>query len=177
MTWLCTEERIVPTNISGTDLGVTSPASGTITTTHPLGTIVRARDGTFGGGEFIYLQGCVGTVVGMMVWYNPLTGVTTLTPNTANMNRPVAVAMSVCNLTTLYGWYQIEGAATILKTAVAVVPDSAIWQSATIGRFFVTATTGKQIVNARTVSAATVASGTSSVVVLINRPHMQGQII
>jgi hypothetical protein len=139
---------------------------------HPLGTIVRAYDTTLGEGEFIYLAGVSATAVGSLVYYNPLAGTSTLTPNTGSTNYPVAVAMSA-NLKTQYGWYQINGVATILKTAVKISPSSKIWQSATTGRVFSTSTAGKQIFDAISVNAATVASGTSTIQVLIQRPFME----
>ena len=117
---------------------------------HTEGTIIQGVDATLGGGEFIYLKGAANTVVGMLVWWNPVGHATTLTPNTANTNRPVAVAMSA-NVASQWGWYQIAGAAIIKKTAINVVPDVPVYQSATIGRVMSTAASGKQIRNARTV--------------------------
>ena len=140
---------------------------------HPLGTIIRAQDPTYGEGEFIYLLGVASTVVGSVVTYNATTYQTTLVPNTANLNSPVAVAMSA-NVAAQYGWYQIEGLAVIKKTAVAVNAQVPIYISATAGRVKSTAASGKQIVNAKTANLATVASGTSTVTVLINRPFAQG---
>jgi hypothetical protein len=40
-----------------------------------------------------------------------------------------------------------------------------------------TVATGKQLLGARAANLATVASGVSTVIVSINRPHKQGQII
>lgn len=141
------------------------------------GTIARAYDsaGTFGGGEFIYLKGVASTAVGMLVNYDPVAHTTTLTPNTANRNSPVAVAMSA-NVASQWGWYQIGGAAVIKKSAINVAPNVPVYQSATIGRVMSTAASGKQIMNARTVNAASVASATSTIRVLINRPFMQGAV-
>jgi hypothetical protein len=140
------------------------------------GTIERAFDSTYGGGEFIYLKGCANTVAGMLVVYDAVNHTTTLTPNTANLNQPVAVAMSA-NVANQWGWYQIDGPAIIKKTAVKVSPNVPVYQSATIGRVMSTAASGKQLVNARTVNAATVASATSTITVLIDRPFLQGAIL
>lgn len=158
---------------------ITSVASaGLINTTGvPVGTVVRAEDPTFGQGEFIYLGGATNTVVGSLVTYNSLTGATTLTPNTANLAQPVAVAMAANTTATGLGWYQIGGSAVIKKTAAAVVPNVAIWLTSTAGRVSSTIGTGKQILGARTINAATVAAGTSTVTVVLDRPHLQGQII
>lgn len=142
---------------------------------HPLGTIARARDTATGGGggEFIYLLGVASTVVGSLVTYNATTFQTTLSPTNATTDgSPLAVAMSA-NVASQYGWYQISGMAVIKKTAVAVSPSSGLWLSGTAGRVYATASTGKGIVGARSANLATVASATSTVTVLINRPAIE----
>lgn len=141
---------------------------------HPLGTIVRAYDAnnTLGEGEFIYLEGLSGTLVGYLVYYNNLAGTTTLVPNTASTNYPCAVAMSA-NGKGAFGWYQITGVATILKSAAKISPTAKVAISSTAGRVLGGSTAGKQVMNAISVNAATVASGTSTVQVLIDRPFME----
>jgi len=140
-----------------------------------LGTIAKAFHPTFGEGEFIYLLGVANTLAGLLVTYNATTFQTALSPNTANEDNPVAVAMSA-NVAAQYGWYQIAGLATILKTAVKVTPQGKIYQSATAGRVMQTSVAGKQILGARGANLTTVTSTTSTVVVLINRPSQQGAI-
>jgi hypothetical protein len=143
---------------------------------HTEGTIIRGVDSTtYGGGEFIYLKGVVSTVVGNLVSYDPVAHTTTLTANTANLNQPVAVAMSA-NVASQWGWYQIEGAAVIKKTAVKVSPSVPVYQSGTTGRVMSTAASGKQLMNARSINAATVLSATSTITVLIDRPFLQGAV-
>ena len=142
---------------------------------HPEGMIIEATDPTLGGGEFIYLKGVASTVVGNLVTYDPVNHTTTLSPNSANLAEPVAVAMSA-NVASQWGWYQIAGAAVIKKTAVKVSPSVALYQSGTAGRVMPTAACGKQLVNARSVNAATVASATSTITTLIQRPFLQGAI-
>lgn len=156
-------------------LGIQPIANTSTVQNHPLGTIVRAYDPTFGQGEFIYLLGVASTVVGLSVIYNATTFQTTLSPNTAQEAAPLAVAMSA-NVAAQYGWYQIAGLAAMKKTAVQVTPQLPIFQSATAGRIFVTSTAGKQIIGARSANLTTVTSTTSTLVVLINRPSMQGHI-
>lgn len=141
-----------------------------------VGTVVRGDDPTYGEGEFIFLQGVGSTVVGSLVTYNTLTGATTLSPNTANLAQPVAVAMAATNATTLYGWYQIGGSAVIKKVAIKVNPNVAMYLSSTAGRLTSTQSAGKQILGLRTINAATVASATSTITVVLDRPHAQGQI-
>lgn len=163
-------------NVIDNRLGVQPIASIETTARHALGTIVRAEDPTYGMGEFIYLNGVASTVVGNMVIYNPVLGTTTLSPNSANQARPVAVAMAACTAS-YYGWYQIDGAAIIKKDAVIFNPTVAVFQStANTGRIKSTAQAGQQVLGARSANTASVVSATSTVVVLINRPHLQGQI-
>jgi hypothetical protein len=166
MAWYPTENR----------LGLQPIEQTSTVQNHTLGTIVRAIDATtYGGGEFIYLKGAANTVVGMLVVYDPVNATTTLTPNTANLDQPVAVAMSA-NVLANYGWYQIAGASVIKKTAVKVSPNVPVYQSATIGRVMSTAASGKELMNARSVNAATVLSATSTITVLTQRPFLQGAV-
>ena len=155
---------------------ITSVASaGLINSTGvPLGTIVRAEDPTYGQGEFVYMAGGTSILVGSLVTYNQLTGTVTLAPNTANLAQPVAVSMAANTSTTALSWYQIAGAAVIKKTAIKINPNVAIYLSGTAGRVMSTAASGKQILGARTINAATVASATSTITVLLDRPHAQG---
>lgn len=145
---------------------------------HPLGTIVRGFDPTLGEGEFIYLVGVASTAIGLMVSYNATTYQTTILPSTANLAVPVAVAMSA-NLAAAFGWYQIGGLAVILKTAVKADPAvnaNRVYISATAGRVMQTSVAGKCILGAARANLTTVTSTTSTVTVLINRPHVQGPI-
>jgi hypothetical protein len=160
---------------------MTSIVSCTTTTSlnstgFPVGTITRAEDASLGNGEFVYLPGVASNTVGSLVYWNQSSNVVTLSPTTGNSVRPVAVSMAANTSTTALSWYQIFGAATIKKTAVKISPDVAIYVSATAGRIKAVASAGLQVLGARTINAATVASATSTVLVLINRPHLQGQI-
>ena len=110
-----------------------------------------------------------------MVTYNATTYQTAFTPDTAMFAAPIAVAMSA-NVASQYGWYQISGNAVIKKTAVAVTPQVKVYQSATVGRVLVASTSGKQIIGAKSANLTTIASTVSTVVVTIQRPHMQAQI-
>lgn len=152
------------------------PIENTSTTqAHQLGTIVRGWDPTYGEGEFIYLLGVASTVVGDVVTYDTTTHLTSrITTAVKNTGAAVAVAMSA-NVASQYGWYQIGGLAVIKKTSVAVSPAVAIYISGTTGRIRVIASAGQQIVGARTANLATVVTTTSTVVVNINRPHIEGQ--
>ncbi len=142
------------------------------------GTVIGAVDGTLGGAEFIYLPTIASVVVGSLVNYRmSASGVytTAMNPNTAALAAPVAVAMAA-GVASTYGWFQIQGNAVVKKTAVKVNPNVAVYQSATTGRIMPTAACGKQVLAMRSSNTATVASATSTVNVVLNRPHMQGQI-
>lgn len=145
---------------------------------HPLGTIVRATDPTYGEGEFIYLLGVANTVVSLGVSYSKSTYQTAIIPDTATQSCPVAWAMSA-NVAAQYGWYQIEGMVPVLKTAVKADPavnGNRVYISATIGRIMQTSAAGKCILGAVRANVATVTSTTSTVIISINRPHAQGPI-
>ena len=144
---------------------------------HPLGTVVRGVDPTYGEGEFIYLLGVNSTVTGMVVKYNTTTYQTALitVSNGKNKGVPVAVAMGA-NVASSYGWYQVNGNAVVKKTTVAVTPGVPIFISATDGRIKVLASAGQQILGAMTANLTTIVTTTSTVVVTIARPHTQGQI-
>jgi hypothetical protein len=84
---------------------------------HPFGYIVGATDPTLGAGEFIYLKGVASTVVGSWVTYNADDWTSTLiVPNAIG---PVAVAMSINDAATKFGWYQIQGKASAFAADVA----------------------------------------------------------
>lgn len=169
--------------IANTDAGVsyTSPAGVTTTIPTPpatLGQVVRAFDPTFGEGEFILLLGVANTAVGSLVIYDSSTYQTTLCPSTANLARPVAVAMSATTATT-FGWYQIGGSATVLKqTNHQIAGNLAVGISSSAGKIVASSSAGagKEIQGARKSATGTVASATTTCVIVINRPHMQGRI-
>ena len=157
--------------------GAQPVANNSTTQNHPLGTIIKATDPTYGEGEFIYLLGVASTTVGDWVTYNATTYQTALgtTTNAENKGVPVAVAMAA-TVAAEYGWYQIGGNAVMKKTGVAVTPQVPIFISATAGKIKVLASSGQQILGAMTANLTTVVTTTSTVVVTINRPHSQGQI-
>lgn len=157
-------------------LGIQPIALTSTVQNHPEGMIVNAVDTTYGGGEFIYLKGVASTVVGSLVTYDPVNHTTTLAPSTANLAQPLAVAMSA-NVASQWGWYQIAGAAVIKKTAVKVSPNVALFLSGTAGRIMSTVASGKEVLNCRSVNAATVLSATSTITALVQRPAAQGQVI
>jgi hypothetical protein len=157
---------------------------------HPLGTIIRAYDGVYGEGEFIYLQMVASTVVGSWVTYgaygttipaNTPTGsasgaefLSVLLPNTANLAQPVAVAMSAMPAGSpayALGWFQIAGLAVAADNGTLTANNPVF--TAGSGQVTTSSTAGKDVLNARSVTAdGTPAAGLF--LCQINRPFMQG---
>lgn len=178
MAYFITDPQIGWLPIANVDSGFVPPNQSTAIPTPPfkLGQVVRAVDPTYGSGEFILLAGAASTVAGDLVSYNTTSYTTTRYGGTANTGQPVAVAMSANAATTTFGWYQIEGVAVVNKEAVPISPTVALFVKAT-AVVSPTAVTGKQLLNARSANAATLASAVTTVNVVINRPFVQGQTI
>jgi hypothetical protein len=147
-----------------------------------LGEIRTAWDSTLGYGEFIYLKIPATTALsaGHLVQWTAgysvaLLPVLATSKNTGHQVAVTPVAMA-SNTAVQYGWFQIQGQANVLETAVTVSPDSVVYASATAGRIKVLTSAGGQITGLRTANAATVTSTTSTVLCYLNRPAMQGQI-
>ena len=141
---------------------------------HPLGTIVTARDPTYGGGEFIYLLGVASTVVGSVVTYHPSTYQTALCPVGNSLAKPIAVAMSA-NVAASYGWYQISGLAVAAKSATICCVAGAGIAVKTIGLISKTGSLA-EIQGGVTATTASAKTGVTTVLISINRPVMQGRI-
>jgi len=133
------------------------------------------EDTNYTGCTFIYLQGNTSVTAGTLVQWDVAYQATTLA-STANTGRPFAVALTTVT-SGQYGWFLVQGKVAVLKTAIKVSPDSRMWISGTAGRFFATATSGKQLLGARTVNSATIGSTTSTVNCIFQFPHVQGQTI
>jgi hypothetical protein len=156
------------------EIGV-QPISDTSTTQqHELGKIVHAKDGTYGGGEFIYLKGVASTVVGSLVTYDPYLATTTLAPATGGKG-PVAVSMSA-NVASQYGWYQITGAAAVKAPNAMTAGAEVFMLAATPGSVDDAQVNGEQVVNA-TVSVTTGTPSSGLGLIIINRPFLQGQVV
>lgn len=145
-----------------------------------LGTIIRAADSStesLGVGEFIYLKGNVTEILGSLVTYNPTVGTTTLIPTSnKNLGYPVAVSMAA-KAAGQHGWYQISGVARMAKDVNDFGTAAKIYAStATAGYATASATSGAQILGAITANSASVSSTTSTILVTINRPHLQGVV-
>jgi hypothetical protein len=126
---------------------------------HPLGEIVRAKDPTYGAGEFIYLKGASSTIVGSWVTYNMDDGSTTLlAPNAIG---PVAVSMSANNSTSNYGWYQIQGKA--IGYASDVADNAKVYIDTAAGRCDDAVVAGDKVHNAKWASAEDTATNLAEV--------------
>lgn len=167
----------------------------TITTTAPgvailpgtplepqIGEIRQAVDSTLGFAEFIYLKIPASTTLSagnLVQWTGGYSAaILPVLATSKNTGHQVAVApVAVASSTSIqYGWFQISGQATVLKTAVAVAPDIVLYASATTGRVKVLTSAGGQITGLRSANTATVTTTTSSVTCYLNRPALQGQI-
>jgi hypothetical protein len=150
---------------------------------HQVGSIIPATDATLGSAEFIYLRIPASTAVplGTVVQWNSAYTIAVLPVLATSKNTGVKVAVNVTaiasNTSVQFGWFQIQGAAVVLKTAVQVTPTGVpVYASATAGRIKLLTSAGGQITGMRTFNAATVTTTTSTVTVFLDRPSMQGQI-
>lgn len=152
-------------------IGYQRIADTSTTQNHPLGTVIRASDPTYGEGEFIYLQGIASTVVGSAVVYNDATFLTTLAPAGNRLPEPVAFAMSA-NVASQYGWYQIGGTVRAAKTSGLALASNVAVGILTAGKVAATGS-GKEIQGALSVAKST---ASTLATLVVNRPHMQGRI-
>ena len=154
-------------SVTSAVIGAQPIADNSTTQRHPLGYIVQGVDPTYGAGEFIYLQGIGSTVVGSIVNYDAAF-VSALHTSALDKPKPLAVAMAA-TVANQFGWYQISGQAIVVKSnALSLAAGEAI--GATAGAAVVVAT--GSILNGMIVAAvASAVTASTSVRVMINRPH------
>ncbi len=125
---------------------------------HPPGFLLSAVDNWWGAGEFIYARAngvitqyalCVITPVFDATLKSYRYDVTEV-PNTANLGRPLAVAMNVM-ASGEYGWFQVSGI-TPIDCSASVAADTAFGIVAAGQGGAIAA--GKQVLNARVIVAA-----------------------
>lgn len=155
-------------------VGFQNIADTSTTQNHPLGTVVKAWDSTYGYGEFIYLPGVASTAVGSLVTYNTTSFTTALAPVGTNKPQPIAVAMSA-NVASQYGWYQISGIAVVKKTCTVSLAADAAVGVLTAGLIAGTGS-GKEIQGAAVAAVASATAGRTTVQVVVQRPHKQGRV-
>ena len=150
-------------------IGAQLIADTSTTKHHPLGTIVKARDTTLGEGEFIYLLGVTGTIIGSIVNFDNAFQSALDTGAVTGPTTSVAIAMSA-NVGSAYGWYQIAGMAVAKKASATTFADGAGLGSAS--GLAVAVATGTQL-QAAVVRTATTTTGAAAnyVAIAINRPH------
>lgn len=147
-----------------------------------LGQMVDAWDATtFGYGKFILLAVPTSTTVtvGLLYQWDKNYNVVLVPAGSTSKNTGVAVALAytaVTSSSTLvqYAWFLVQGIAPVLKTAVAVSPQSPVYISATAGRIKVLSSAGQSILGARSQNAATISGGVSSVNVYFNFSALEG---
>ena len=160
--------------VSSQYLGLQPIASTSTVQNHPVGTIVRAVDETYGEGEFIYLKGVASTAVGSVVTYNLSTHATALAAVGTNKAQPIAIAMSA-NVASQWGWYQISGIAVVAKTCTVSLAANAAVGVLTVGLIAGTGS-GKEVSGALVAVVASATAGRTTVQVVLNRPRMQGRV-
>lgn len=161
-------------NDAGPLVGAQQIAETSTTKQHPLGTMVRAKDPTYGESEFVYCLGVASTAVGSIVTYDPTTYLTTLSAVGGNIPRPIAVAMSA-NVASQYGWYQVSGLAVCKKQCTVSLAAGAAVGVLSTGLIAGTGS-GKEIMGAVVAAVASATAGRTTVTVMISRPHKQGRV-
>ena len=154
--------------IRNAEIGWQQIATTSTTQQHPLGTVVKAVDSTYGEGEFIYLKGVGSTVVGSVVTFYESDWTTALLA--ADAIGQVGVAMSINDAATDYGWYQISGKA-IAKCVASVADNGLCYACSTAGSIDDAVTSGDRIKKART-AGATDSAGTGLTFIEIQYPFM-----
>lgn len=153
-----------------------------VTTESQLGELVWANDfTTYGTGQFIFLAVPVSTAItpGLLYQWDKNYNVVLVPAISTSKNTGVPVALAVNTVasnasTVQYTWFLVQGQTAALKTAVAVVPQSPIYISATAGRIKVLSSAGGSILGGRSANTATVTSTTSTVTVYLNFSSLEG---
>lgn len=160
--------------------GLGIPVIGNVddTACYPVGTIIKAFDGTQGEGEFIYLPGVANTAVDDCVVYDLAPGAQatarTASGTHVNTGRNVAFAQAAI-VAGKFGWYQIAGVAKA-NVLAGFVAGAKVFLTATAGSLDDAAVNGCQLIGAMGSSAiGTPAAGKSYLT--INRPAIQSQVV
>lgn len=176
MAYTFDEPRIGMLQIANTDPGITPPNQSTAIPTPPNvpGMVVRAKDPTYGEGEFILLKGKPSTIVGSVVIYDGTTYQTTLGPITGANARPVAFSMAANVSSAIWSWYQIGGTVVAAKGTARIQPNVAVGVSTT-GLIGNTAT-AIELESARYTGSATALTAATTITLIVDRPHYQGRV-
>ena len=164
MAFRCTEQLI----------GHQAIEENSTTQKHPVGTIIKAVDPTYGEGEFIYLVGVASTLVGTVVTYHDgdtLTYQSAFATSAVDDGEPFAVAMSAC-VAAEYGWYQISGIAVCGKAnTLSLAPDVDL---AVASGLLIAAATTNRIRGLKSCITASASTLVITVPCMINRPSGPG---
>jgi hypothetical protein len=121
---------------------------------HPLGTIVRASDPTYGAAEFIYVKGFAQGGTGKWVAINTDDG--TSSGVVANgVNNLIGIAMGALDATTKYGWVMIEGKHPAAKCLTGYADNGRVFLTSTTGSVDDTSVAGDMVWNAKGASSTT----------------------
>lgn len=142
---------------------------------HPLGTIVRGNDSTYGEGEFIYLTGVASTTVGSIVNYRGTTYQTALGYVGEHRSSPMAVAMSA-NLAAGFGWYQIGGISVAAKACTVSFAAGAAVAVGSSSGLAVANLSGQELQGCIVSAVASATAGRTTVQLIMDRPHNQGRV-
>lgn len=186
MTFASTEPRIGVPDLTSVIVAsnIGTPGVGglpSVPTEAQLGEYVEGYDSTLGKGKFIFLRVPVSTVVtaGLLYQYDKNYQVTLVPVGATSKNTAANVVAAINSVASnanavQYTWFQIQGTATVLKTAVAVPPGSPVYMSATAGRIKVLSSAGMSILGARSNNTATVSAAVSSVPVVLTFSALEG---
>lgn len=157
-----------------TPLAGCQPIGETSTTKrHPLGTVVRAVDDTYGESEFIYAKGVASTALGDFAVIDNYNGTTARAVHTSAARGKLGVAMSA-NVANQYGWYMIGGSA-LVNAATSAAAGAAVYLTGTAGTVDDGVVSGDKVDNAIfTVSEGSSNAGTGVAVVQLWRPGCTG---
>jgi hypothetical protein len=116
---------------------------------HPLGTVVRASDPTYGSGLFVYVKGVDSGTANSWVTYNADDYSTALL--VANAIGPVGIMMSALVAST-FGWVQIDGKG-VGKALTGFVDNANVYGTATAGSVDDAIVAGDRVQGAKGASA------------------------
>jgi hypothetical protein len=149
-------------------------AVNSTTQNHPLGTIVRGVDPTYGEGEFIYLQGLAGVTVGSPVQYSANYLVAA---HVTTLDKPVPVAFAMAaTVASQYGWFQIGGQAVAKKANTVSYAAGAAVTCNGLTAGVIAPSSSLILIGALVAVVASAKSDVTTVRLMINRPHGPGGV-
>lgn len=141
-----------------------------------------------GGGEFIFLRVPTSTTITAGLFYTwgdagspyDVTALPTSSGTTTTSGAPVAVAVNAVTSSsslTQATWFQVQGICTVLKDAVKLAPGAPVYFSkSAAGRVRVVGSAFYAILGARSATATTITTTTSSGLLYLNRPCLTAAI-